>query len=138
MTADGRGDANIETVRRMYGAFARRAIDEILPVLAADVIWSEPENPHNPAAGVRRGHAGFLEWLRVGGEAEEILALEPKHFLAGDGMVAVVGYTKCRVKATGRVYETDFVHVIAFRSGLVVRFQEFFDTYAAADAFSRP
>ena len=30
---------------------------------------------------------------------------------------------------------TDFVHLIALRHGRVARFQEFFDTYAAAEAF---
>ena len=55
--------------------------------------------------------------------------------LVDDDSVAVVGYLKCRVKATGRVYESDFVHLVTFRDGKVARFQEFFDTQAAGDAF---
>jgi ketosteroid isomerase-like protein len=39
------------------------------------------------------------------------------------------------VRSTGKVYETDFVHLIDLRNGRVARFQEFFDTYAAAEAF---
>ena len=41
-------------------------------------------------------------------------------------------------KPTGRTYETDFVHLITFRDGKIRRFQEFFDTYAAAEAFLAP
>jgi len=126
---------NIEAVRDLYAAFAKADIGRVLGTLAPDVEWREPENPFNPAAGVRHGHDGFLEWLRIGREAEEILILEPRHFLASDNLVAVVGYTKCRVRSTGRIYETDFVHLVTLRGGKVARFQEFFDTHAAGEAF---
>jgi ketosteroid isomerase-like protein len=33
------------------------------------------------------------------------------------------------------VYESDFVHLVQFRNGMITRFQEFFDTYAAGEAF---
>ena len=49
--------------------------------------------------------------------------------------MAVVGHTTCRARPTGRIYETDFVYLITFRKGTVARFQEFFDTFAAAEAF---
>lgn len=49
----------VRIVEQLYEAFARRRIDEILPLLASDVEWSEPANPLNPAAGTRHGHAGF-------------------------------------------------------------------------------
>jgi len=128
---------NIETVRQVYSAFRQGDVGGILAMLSPDVEWCEPENPFNPAAGVRRGHAGFLEWLRVGKDAEEILVLEPRQFLSGEDVVGVVGHTKCLAKSTGRTYETDFVHVITFGDGKVTRFQEFFDTYAAGEAFRR-
>ena len=32
----------------------------------------------------------------------------------------------------------DFVHLVTFKDALIVRFQEFFDTFAAAEAFRRP
>jgi ketosteroid isomerase-like protein len=126
---------NIETVRQLYDAFRRGDVTAILTRLAPDVEWSEPDNPFNPAAGTRRGEAGFLEWLRAGHASEEILIIEPRQFLSDDSSVAVVGYSQCRAKATGRVYETDFVHVVTFRDGKIVKFQEFFDTFAAAEAF---
>ena len=127
--------SNITTVQKLYAAFGRGDVPGILTVLSPDVEWREPENPYNPAAGIRRGHAGFLEWLRIGHESEDILILEPRRFLADDTSVAVVGYSKCLVRSTGRTYETDFVHVVTFRDGKVTQFQEFFDTYAAGEAF---
>ena len=126
---------NIEIVRRLYEAFRGGDVAAILALLDPAVEWTEPENPFNPAGGTRRGHEGFLEWLRIGHEAEEILSLEPRQFLSDDSSVAVVGRSICRARTTGRVYETDFVHLVTFRDGRVIRFQEFFDTYAAGEAF---
>jgi ketosteroid isomerase-like protein len=126
---------NILAVQNVYSAFASRDIKAILNMLSPDVEWGEPDNPYNPAAGTRHGHAGFLEWLNIGRQAEEILVLDPQKFLSDSDSVAVIGYTKCLAKPTGKSYETDFVHLFTFRDGKIVRFKEFFDTYAAGEAF---
>ena len=135
---DEKGDMmtdHIKIVQHVYAAFAKRDVPAILAVLSPEVEWGEPANPFNPAAGTRHGHAGFLEWLQIGRQSEEILVLEPRQFLSDADSVAVVGYTKCLAKPTGRIYETDFVHVVTFQDGKIVRFREFFDTHAAAEAF---
>jgi uncharacterized protein len=128
---------NLKRVQDLYEAFSKRDIPAILAMLSPDVEWGEPANPFNPAGGTRRGHAGFLEWARIGREAEDILVLEPKRFLLDADSVAVVGYTKCLARPTGKVYETDFVHLFSFEDGKVSRFQEFFDTYLAGEAFRK-
>jgi ketosteroid isomerase-like protein len=126
---------NVNTVQQVYAAFAKRDINAILSMLSPDIEWGEPPNPFNPAGGTRHGHEGFLEWLNIGRQSEEILVLEPRKFLTDRDSVAVVGFTRCLAKPTGKSYETDFVHVVTIREGKIVRFQEFFDTYAAAEAF---
>ncbi len=126
---------NVETVRKVYEAFARRDIGAPLDILGDDVEWGEPDNPLNPAAGTRHGHPGFLDWLSIGREAEEILVLEPKKFLTDADSVAVVGHTRCLAKPTGKNYETDIVHFFTLRDGKVTKFQEFFDTFIAGEAF---
>jgi uncharacterized protein len=126
---------NLATVQRLYSAFAKHDIATILSLLRPDIEWGEPQNPFDPAGGTRRGHAGFLEWVNIGREAEDILVLEPRKFLLDADSVAVVGYTKILVKPTKKTYETDFVHLISFKNGKVFKFQEFFDTYIAGEAF---
>lgn len=129
-------ERNIEVVRQMYAAFGRADVETMLALMSADVEWGEPANPYNPAAGTRHGHQGFLEWLAIGKASEEILVLEPRRFFTDDdGAVAVVGFMRCRAKQTGRTYESDFVHVAMLEDGKITRFQEFFDTYAAGEAF---
>jgi hypothetical protein len=39
------------------------------------------------------------------------------------------------VRRTGKTYSTDFAHVVTIKDGKIARFQEFFDTFAAAEAF---
>jgi ketosteroid isomerase-like protein len=126
---------NIEIVRQLYAAFSKGDIEGILSMLCDDVVWSEPENPYNPAGGTRHGHAGFLEWMSIGRDAEEIQLLEPERFLADKDGVAVVGHFRVKARETGRIYESDFVHLIALRDHKIAAFQEFFDTYAAGEAF---
>jgi hypothetical protein len=130
-------EQNIQIVQTVYLSFSKRDIPAILAMLSPDVEWSEPSNPLNPAGGTRRGHSGFLEWAQIGNQSEDILILEPRQFLAQDNTVAVVGYMKCRAKSTGKVYESDFVHLVTIKNGQITRFQEFFDTYIAGEAFKR-
>ncbi|MEJ2217282.1 MAG: nuclear transport factor 2 family protein [Gemmatimonadota bacterium] len=125
----------LDVVQTLYAAFARRDIAAMLSLLSPEVEWSEPENPYNPAGGVRKGHAGFLEWAEIGRTTEDVEVLDIERFLADAETVVAIGHIRCRAKTTGRRYESDFVHVIRVRAGLVTRFQEFFDTYAAGEAF---
>jgi len=126
---------NINIVKKLYEAFGKHDFEFILSILSGDVEWGEPANPFNPAAGTRHGHEGFLEWLKIGRESEEILTLEPHKFLSDSETVAVIGYTKCLAKPTNKIYETDFVHLFLFKDGKIIKFQEYFDTYAAGEAF---
>ncbi len=126
---------NLNIVKQLYDAFDRKDIETILSLLSPEVEWGEPANPYNPAGGTRYGHNGFLEWLNIGREAEEILNLEPREFLLNENSVAVVGYVKCLARPTGKIYETEFVHLAELRDGKIIRFREFFDTYAAGEAF---
>ncbi len=135
MNADDNPVTNKQLVQSLYSAFGRRDIPAILAMLSPDVEWREPNNPYNPAAGSWQGLAGFLKWVQIGNQAEEILSLEPRQFIAQGNSVAVVGYMKIRARATQKVYESDWVHLVTIEGGKIEKFQEFFDTYAAGEAF---
>jgi ketosteroid isomerase-like protein len=128
-------ETNLAIVKDLYDAFSRKDINSLLGLLHIDVEWGEPENPYNPAGGTRKGHAGFLEWLNIGKNAEDILLLNPQRFLTDADSVAVVGNMKCKAIRTQKIYESDFVHFIVIREQKVWKFQEFFDTYIAGEAF---
>jgi uncharacterized protein len=126
---------NIEIVKYLYEAFSRKDIQAILNMLSEEVEWVEPENPYNPCGGTRKGHAGFLEWAMIGRDVEEILVLQPKQFLINEDSVAVIGYMECLAKPTGKKYTSDFVHYVVIKDNKIKKFQEFFDTFLAGEAF---
>jgi ketosteroid isomerase-like protein len=68
-------------------------------------------------------------------DTEEPLHFEPREFVAQGEKVVALGDYAWRVKSTGRVYETDFVHVITLREGKIARFQEFADTATVGSAY---
>jgi ketosteroid isomerase-like protein len=127
--------SHVTRVRELYAAFARGDIAAFLPHLSPDVEWKEPDHPFNPSSGTRHGTGGVLEWFRIGHEAEVVEVLTPERFLTDANGVAVFGHMRCRVRRTGKTYESDFVHLVTFRNDKIIRFQEFFDTYAAGEAF---
>ncbi len=126
---------NINIVQNLYSFFSDKNINAILEMLSPNVEWGEPSNPFNPAGGTRYGHKGFLEWINIGRQSEDILELQPKKMLTDIDSVAVVGFIKCRAISTGKIYESDFVHLVTIKNGKVIKFQEFFDTYLAGEAF---
>ncbi|MEZ4960654.1 MAG: nuclear transport factor 2 family protein [Saprospiraceae bacterium] len=128
-------ETNLAIVKQLYDAFSRKDINSLLELLHEDVEWGEPENPYNPCGGTRKGHAGFLEWLNIGKNAEDILLLNPQKFLTDADSVAVIGNMKCKAIKTQKIYESDFVHFIVIRHQKIWKFQEFFDTYIAGEAF---
>jgi ketosteroid isomerase-like protein len=127
--------ANLEIVKSLYAAFSRKDIPAMQQFLHDDVEWGEPENPFNPAAGTRHGHNGFLEWIEIGRNAEEIVELNIQRFLTDADSVAVIGNMTCKAIKTQKTYQSDFVHFIVIEDQKVRKFQEFFDTYAAGEAF---
>jgi ketosteroid isomerase-like protein len=128
---------NINIVKDLYSYFSDKNINAILEMLSPDVEWGEPSNPFNPAGGTRYGHKGFLEWLNIGKKNEDILNLEPRKMLTDNNTVAVLGYMKCLAIPTGKIYESDFVHIVVIQDKKIVKFQEFFDTYIAGEAFRK-
>jgi uncharacterized protein len=128
-------DTTREVVEAAYRAFAARDIPSLVGLLAPDVSWGQPDNPHIPSAGTRRGVDGVMEWLAIGAATESVELLEPRRILVDGDTAVVIGFMRVVARSTGRAYEMDFVHVIEVREGKVARFQESFDTWTAAQAF---
>ena len=122
-------------VQAAYAAFAARDIPTLLALLSPDVAWGEADNPLIPSAGMRHGIPGVLEWLKTGNETEDIRSLDVHRVLVDGEMAAIVGHTAIVARPTGKAYAMDFVHLVTVQGGAITRFVEFFDTWAAAEAF---
>ena len=63
--------------------------------------------------------------------------MRPSQYLTDVDCVAVMGFMKCKAKATDKVFESDFIHLIKIKDNKIILFKEFFDTYAAGEAFRK-
>jgi ketosteroid isomerase-like protein len=122
--------SNIETVRQMYVAFARKDIALILSRLSETVEWQYGGNSTDaPWQELRRGRAEVPKYFEALGLLE-IRRLEPKTFLESGLVVTVLIDAELVVKANGnRIVEEDAVHIWRFdEQGQVVRFRNRADT----------
>jgi uncharacterized protein len=130
---------NTEIVQKAYEAFGRGDVTTIMEMIDEDVEWILPGDMEMSPniLGRRRGKEVVRQWfgqLAVDMEFEEFTPME---FIAQNDKVAVMGHSRTRVKATGKVAESDWMQVFTIKDGKVIRFQEYFDTYARAMAFDQ-
>src|SRR5215469_17811749 len=103
---------NIESVKRIYLAFAQGQIEETLQMFSDDLDFQHPM-PQSiwPWAGSRSGRQGLAEFFTGLSETLEYERLEPHQYIAQDDSVAVVLSERTRVKATGIFFEISEVHL---------------------------
>jgi uncharacterized protein len=126
---------NVQIVKDAYTAFQRGDVPAILALLRDDVTWELPGPAEIPYAGLRHGREGAAEFFRLLSESDEVLGFEPQRFLADGDLVIVLGTYEARIKSTGRVAKTDWVHVFELRDGKAVSWREYFDSAAWAQAY---
>lgn len=128
---------NTENAKRAYEFFKAGDIESLLDLIADDATWESPQNENVPHSGKRRGKQQILEFMSLINENSENLHFEPREFFAQGNKTVVLGNYRWRVKATGKEYTTDWVHVSTFNDeGKMTSFKEYLDTAAARDAYT--
>lgn len=128
---------NTKTARRAYELFKAGDIESLMDLYTDDIAWESPKTENVPHGGKRKGKEQMLEFLSLVGEHSENLHFEPREFVAQGDKVVVLGDYKWRIPATGKEYESDFVHVCTFNDdGKITAFKEYLDTAAARDAYT--
>jgi ketosteroid isomerase-like protein len=94
-----------------------------------------PEVEGAPGRGTWRGPEQVGEFFRILSDTQEPRQIELREFVAQGDKVVVLGHYIWHVKATGKEWESDFVHALSVRDGKMTRFQEYTDTAAFGDAF---
>src|SRR5579863_6351425 len=128
--------SNTQIVQQCYGYFGQGNIPALLGNLTDDIQWFTPGPPGIlPMAGLRTGKQGVAEFFRLVNESTEFLVFEPREFIADGDKVVCLGYWEGKSKKTGKVGKSDWAMVFTFRNGKVVKFNEFSDTWAGAEAY---
>lgn len=121
-------------IQDAYGCFGRGDIPALLALTTPDVDWQFHGDHGAAYTGRVSGQAQVGEWFGEVARLDDIQAFEPREFLAGADHVTVMGHERTIARATGRVFETPWVHVWQLRDGRIARFTGLFDTQAVAEA----
>jgi ketosteroid isomerase-like protein len=114
---------NVEIVRRVFEATARRDADAVIALYHSDIEWdtSRAELGRMIGGGVFHGYEGARRFLRSYNEAWEQLDYEIEELIdAGDRVVSVVN-NRARGRASGVEVELRMPCVWTIRNGQVVR-----------------
>jgi uncharacterized protein len=121
---------SLDIVRRGYEAFGRGDIDGLLALLDENIQWTTPGPPELPIAGRRTGKQAVAAFFQDLAGLLDVQTFEPKEFIAQGDRVVVLGRDTARVKATGKVIESAWVHAFSVRDGKIARLDEYNDVSA--------
>jgi ketosteroid isomerase-like protein len=129
---------NVAFIRSLYDAYRRGDVNTILDSLDPSVEWvSHGDGALIPWGGRRSGRAGAASFFQALADALDIEAFEPRRFLASGDTAMVTGRTRARAKGRGgEALDLEWAHVFALVGGKVKRFEEFYDSQAAAKAMA--
>lgn len=128
--------SNISLIKEMYDTIAQADMQKFKSLLTDDIDWLSVGSPQDfPFAGHKNGSQAVVESFQVVETLVEMLDFTQYEFIALGETVVVLGSEKVRVKATGKEWYTDWVHIYTIENGKIARQREFFDTAAIAAAF---
>ncbi len=130
-------EANVETIRRCYELYSSGDISELMKYLDPAATYSIPEVENSPYGGIWYGREGFEKFFELLDLAEEVTDYEPREYIAQGDKVVVLGRSTATVRATGRHYSTEWVHIHTLKDNKLVSSVKFFDTAAALRAFQK-
>jgi ketosteroid isomerase-like protein len=123
-----------EIVQRVYQAFGQGDMAAIVAELAPTVRVQHPQEAKIPWGGTYHGPQGFVDFLTALGTHADVEEFHVEQMLAGGNTVVALGREQVHVKATGRRYQTDWVHVWRVEDGKITSFQDFNDTATIVEA----
>lgn len=122
--------SNVESARMIYAAFARGDISTVLAGFHPEIEWREAEgNPYQPDGAAWVGPQAVLEklFMRLGSEWEAFTVTVRTLHDAGEHVVMEGRYTGT-YKPSGKSIDAQVCHVLRFRNGKLLSFQQYVDT----------
>ncbi len=125
---------DIGAVRRIYAAFARWDIDEMLRDVTHDFEFVLPESV--PFGGRSHGSEAIRTFARLFQEHVDGGFADPDDFLDAGDRVVVLGRMRGRGRSTGRDFDAPFAAVWTFSDGVPSRCRSYFDSAPIMDALT--
>ncbi len=124
---------NLETIRALYGASAKREVPTVLGAFDPAIEWHEAENFLYAEGGPYVGPGAILQgvFLRLATEWDGFAANPQQFFDAGETVIVTGRYSGV-YKATGKKLDAQLVHFWTLADGKVTCFRQYTDTLQAA------
>jgi ketosteroid isomerase-like protein len=122
-----------QVVKDLYAAFGRGDITSVLALIAEDVVWRLPGTVPD-YSGTYEGQTSVVNFFEKLSSTVEIEGFEPRDYVAESDRVLVAGWSRGRVKSTGRMFDNRWVMAFSVRDGKIIKFEEYADTQALAAA----
>lgn len=131
------GQDNVAISQKAYRFFSEGNIAELMQLIDDNCEY----HYHAPRALVPygdpvHGSAGVLQIMMQLGELYDFEQFEPREFVGHSDKVFVSGVLRVKVKATGEVFSSDWVHINRFQNGKLVRNDLFEDSAQTARALA--
>jgi ketosteroid isomerase-like protein len=121
---------NVETVQRLYQAFAEGDVTTVVAGMDPGIEWREAEgNPYQPSGAAWVGPNAIVEnlFMKLGSEWDSF-AVHPSQYHDAEATVVVEGRYSGKYLATGADVDAQYCHVFKLKDGKVTSFQQFTDT----------
>jgi ketosteroid isomerase-like protein len=122
--------SNVQFAKDMYAAFGRGDIPAVLAAFDPEIQWRQAEgHPYQPDGVAWVGPQAVLEklFMRIGAEWEGFKVTVQALHDAGEHVVMEGRYTGT-YKPSGKSLDAQMCHVLRFRAGKLVSFQQYLDT----------
>lgn len=123
----------VAIVSAFFAAFGVGDIPKAMALLSPEVRWTLHATDV-PWGGTFKGPEGVGQFFTKFGADAEPIEMTPKSMSEADGLVYVRGIERSKVKATGKEYSVEWVHVISTADGKITTFDEYLDSAAIAAA----
>ena len=123
-----------EVVRLVYEAFGKGDLAGILKHVSDPVDWELAAPPRLAYSGRRRTRGEVEAFFGQVAQTDDIHAFEPREYIEAGEHVTVLGWERTTARETGVTFESEWVHVVTVRNGLVVRWRGFYNTGARTGA----
>ncbi len=124
----------VYVVQQAYDAFGRGDVPAILALVAEEVFWRFCGPRNLPYTGTFRTRKDVARWFASIPTVDDVQAFEPREFIPAGERLTVLGWERTAARPSGKVFESDWVHVFTVRDGLIVRFWGMYDNEASAAA----
>lgn len=129
-------DENIQATQNLFEAFGARDIPGILTFLDPAIRIEFYGPSVIPYAGIYDGMEQAEQFFQTVLSSVEINQFDAEDIFGTGDKVVVTGHLNLKAISTGRIIDSDFVHVITMKDRRWLRFRDFMSTAEAVAAFS--